>query len=72
MKIIRSAEAQAALEALREASFEVARLRSTQSGIRRCDAGWAAISEGRLVEEYAGAGSKRAAIEAAGTNAVIS
>ena len=72
MKIIRSAEAQAALEALREASFEAARLRSAQSGIRRSAGGWAAIRDGRLVDEYVGVGSKRSAIEAAGTNAVIS
>lgn len=71
MKILKSTEEQASLEALREASFEAARLRSKQSGIRRHDGGWLAIREGRLVDLYSGSGSKRAAIEAAGTNAVI-
>jgi len=72
VKILKTSEEQALVEAFREAVFNAARLRSKQSGIRRSDVGWAAICEGRLVEEYAGAGSKRAAIEAAGTNAVIS
>jgi hypothetical protein len=71
VKILLSATEQASYEALREASFQAARLRAAESGIRRYNAGWAAIRDGRLVEEFTGAGSKRAAIEAAGTNAVI-
>jgi len=72
VKILKTAAEQAAAEAAREASFEAARLRSAQSGIRRSAGGWAAIRDGRLVDEYVGVGSKRSAIEAAGTNAVIS
>jgi len=71
MRILKTSEEQASLEALREAAFAAARLRSAQSGIRRSRGGWVAVREGRLVDEFTGAGSKRAAIEAAGSNAVI-
>ncbi len=71
MKILKTPEEQASVEASREASFAIARLRSAQSGIRRCDAGWAAVEHGRLVDVFRGPGSKRAAIEAAGTNELI-
>ena len=71
MRILKSAAEQASFEAVREASFEAARLRSRRSGIRRSRPGWVAIREGRLVGKYMGAGSKRKAIEAAGSNAVI-
>jgi hypothetical protein len=71
VRILKTPEEQASFEAARRASLVSARLRAAESGIRRYNAGWAAICDGRLVEEFTGAGSKRAAIEAAGTNAVI-
>jgi hypothetical protein len=45
---------------------------TARDGIRRTNSGsWAAIRDGRLVNEFRGSGSKAAAIRAAGTNRVI-
>lgn len=43
-----------------------------RTGIRRCNSGaWAAVREGRLIDTFAGPGSKASAIRAAGSNTVI-
>lgn len=47
--------------------------RMPRTGIRRGNTGdWAAIKDGRLVQSFSGIGAKRAAIQAAGTNTVVS
>ncbi len=44
----------------------------TATGIRKANSGaWVAIRRGRVVESYTGAGAKRLAIQAVGTNRVI-
>ncbi len=59
------------------AKAERARLREQRqreratTGIRRTASGWAAIKSGRLVDEFSGPGCKAAAIQRAGTNAVV-
>lgn len=45
---------------------------TTATGIRRANNGaWCAVKHGRLIDTFAGLGSKAAAIRAAGTNRVI-
>jgi hypothetical protein len=45
---------------------------TTHTGIRRTNSGgWAAVKDGRLIDIFTGVGSKAAAIQAAGSNAVI-
>lgn len=52
-------------------TYEQAPALPKQSGIKRTQRGWTAIRAGRLVDEFAGTGSKARAIQAAGTNQVI-